>query len=133
MFNRLAQSSLKALGNVARMGHHQSRRNMAKVVCVLYDDPVGGYPKSYPRDLDHMVSHYPDQFGKPGQTVPTPKGKVLQVSVSRLSWGVWVERLIDLPSVDSFSRPNIRIIIRKITILNNSQISLPAQTMIAKN
>ena len=55
---------------------------MAKVVCVLYDDPVGGYPKSYPRDLDHMVSHYPDQFGKPGQTVPTPKGKVLQVSAS---------------------------------------------------
>ena len=23
---------------------------MAKVVCVLYDDPVDGYPKSYPRD-----------------------------------------------------------------------------------
>ena len=82
MMNRLAQSSLKALGNVARMGHHQSRRNMAKVVCVLYDDPVGGYPKSYPRDLDHMVSHYPDQFGKPGQTVPTPKGKILLVSAS---------------------------------------------------
>ena len=85
MFNHLAQSSLKALGNVARMGHHQSKRNMAKVVCVLYDDPVGGYPKSYPRDLDHMVSHYPDQFGKPGQTVPTPKGKVPQVSASEQS------------------------------------------------
>ena len=23
---------------------------MAKVVCVLYDDPVDGYPKSYARD-----------------------------------------------------------------------------------
>jgi formate dehydrogenase len=23
---------------------------MAKVVCVLYDNPIGGYPKSYPRD-----------------------------------------------------------------------------------
>ena len=23
---------------------------MAKVVCVLYDDPVTGYPKSYARD-----------------------------------------------------------------------------------
>jgi len=23
---------------------------MAKVLCVLYDDPVDGYPKSYPRD-----------------------------------------------------------------------------------
>jgi hypothetical protein len=28
---------------------------MAKVVCVLYDDPVDGYPKSYPRDgLPHL-------------------------------------------------------------------------------
>jgi hypothetical protein len=23
---------------------------MSKVVCVLYDDPVDGYPKSYPRE-----------------------------------------------------------------------------------
>ena len=23
---------------------------MAKIVCVLYDDPVDGYPKSYARD-----------------------------------------------------------------------------------
>ena len=92
MLNLLAQSSSKALGNMAMAGHFQSRRNMAKVVCVLYDDPVGGYPKSYPRDLDHMVTHYPDQSGKPGQTVPTPKGKVLQVPASRpaiLRYLVW--------------------------------------------
>lgn len=42
---------------------------MAKIVCVLYDDPVGGYPKSYPRDDLPKLEKYPD-----GQTLPTPKG-----------------------------------------------------------
>jgi formate dehydrogenase len=41
---------------------------MAKVVCVLYDDPVDGYPSSYPRDDLPKIDHYPD-----GQTLPTPK------------------------------------------------------------
>jgi len=41
---------------------------MAKVVCVLYDDPVDGYPKSYPRDDLPKIDHYPG-----GQTLPTPK------------------------------------------------------------
>ena len=40
---------------------------MAKVVCVLYDDPVGGYPRSYPRDGLPHLDHYPD-----GQSLPTP-------------------------------------------------------------
>jgi len=41
---------------------------MSKVLCVLYDDPVDGYPKSYPRtDIPHL-EHYPG-----GQTLPTPK------------------------------------------------------------
>ncbi len=42
---------------------------MAKVICVLYDDPVGGYPKSYPRDDIPRLARYPD-----GQTLPTPAG-----------------------------------------------------------
>jgi formate dehydrogenase len=42
---------------------------MAKVVCVLYDDPITGYPKSYPRDGLPKIEKYPD-----GQTLPTPKG-----------------------------------------------------------
>src|ERR1700734_2841376 len=42
---------------------------MAKVVCVLYDDPVTGYPKSYPRDGLPKIEKYPD-----GQTLPTPEG-----------------------------------------------------------
>ena len=40
---------------------------MAKVVCVLYDDPVDGYPKSYPRDGLPQLDGYPD-----GQSLPTP-------------------------------------------------------------
>ena len=40
---------------------------MAKVVCVLYDDPVDGYPKTYARDDIPKISKYPD-----GQTAPTP-------------------------------------------------------------
>src|ERR1700722_16081668 len=41
---------------------------MAKVVCVLYDDPVTGYPKSYARDGLPKLERYPD-----GQTLPTPQ------------------------------------------------------------
>ncbi len=41
---------------------------MAKVVCVLYDDPVDGYPQSYARDGIPKLDHYPG-----GQTLPTPK------------------------------------------------------------
>jgi formate dehydrogenase len=42
---------------------------MAKIVCVLYDDPVDGYPKSYARADIPRLEKYPD-----GQTLPTPKG-----------------------------------------------------------
>ncbi len=41
---------------------------MAKIVCVLYDDPVDGYPKTYARDDCPQPKIYPD-----GQTLPTPK------------------------------------------------------------
>ncbi|MEM9784332.1 MAG: NAD-dependent formate dehydrogenase, partial [Pseudomonadota bacterium] len=42
---------------------------MAKVVCVLYDDPVDGYPTTYARDDVPTIERYPD-----GQTAPTPSG-----------------------------------------------------------
>jgi formate dehydrogenase len=42
---------------------------MAKVVCVLYEDPVDGYPSTYPRDSIPEIDRYPD-----GQTVPSPSG-----------------------------------------------------------
>jgi formate dehydrogenase len=41
---------------------------MAKVICVLYEDPVTGYPTSYARDEIPSLSRYPD-----GQTLPTPE------------------------------------------------------------
>jgi len=41
---------------------------MAKIVCVLYEDPVNGYPNSYPRDDIPRLDHYPD-----GQSGPSPE------------------------------------------------------------
>jgi formate dehydrogenase len=41
---------------------------MAKILCVLYDDPISGYPKSYARNDIPKIDHYPG-----GQTAPTPK------------------------------------------------------------
>jgi formate dehydrogenase len=40
---------------------------MAKILCVLYDDPKTGYPTSYPRDDLPVIERYPD-----GQTLPSP-------------------------------------------------------------
>jgi len=42
---------------------------MAKVLCVLYDDPEDGYPKSYARDDIPRVAFYPG-----GQSAPNPRG-----------------------------------------------------------
>ncbi|MCI0451199.1 MAG: NAD-dependent formate dehydrogenase [Candidatus Latescibacteria bacterium] len=41
---------------------------MAKVLCVLYDDPVGGYPKSYAIGTIPKLDRYPG-----GQAMPSPK------------------------------------------------------------
>ena len=41
---------------------------MAKVICVLYDDPIGGRPTSYARDGLSKLDRYPD-----GQSLPSPK------------------------------------------------------------
>src|SRR4029078_2053713 len=41
---------------------------MSKVLCVLYDDPVDGYPPDYPRDDIPKIERYWD-----GQTTPTPE------------------------------------------------------------
>jgi len=40
---------------------------MAKVVCVLYDDPIDGYPTKYARDTLPKLDGYPG-----GQTLPSP-------------------------------------------------------------
>lgn len=42
---------------------------MAKVLCVLYDDPVKGYPPTYAREEIPVIAAYPD-----GQSAPSPEG-----------------------------------------------------------
>jgi formate dehydrogenase len=41
---------------------------MAKILCVLYDDPVDGYPPTYARPDIPKIDRYPG-----GQTTPTPE------------------------------------------------------------
>ena len=40
---------------------------MAKIICVLYDDPIDGYPPAYAREGLPPLERYPD-----GQTLPSP-------------------------------------------------------------
>ena len=42
---------------------------MAKILCVLYDDPIDGMPQSYARNDIPKLDRYPD-----GQTLPAPDG-----------------------------------------------------------
>src|SRR5687768_4724818 len=41
---------------------------MANVLCILYDDPAGGYPPSYAREGIPTIERYPD-----GQSTPSPE------------------------------------------------------------
>ena len=41
-----------------------------KVLCILYDDPKGGMPKTYPLSELPKIEKYPD-----GMTLPSPKGR----------------------------------------------------------
>ena len=41
-----------------------------KILCILYDDPKGGMPKSYPLGNLPKLEKYPD-----GMTLPSPKGR----------------------------------------------------------
>ena len=41
---------------------------MAKILCVLYEDPIDGYPTSSVRDGLPDIAAYPD-----GQSLPTPR------------------------------------------------------------
>ncbi|HEX8654700.1 MAG TPA: NAD-dependent formate dehydrogenase [Allosphingosinicella sp.] len=67
---------------------------MAKILCVLYADPIDGYPTSYPRDGLPGLSHYPD-----GQTLPSPRavdfepGALLGSVSGELGLRPWLERL----------------------------------------
>lgn len=50
-------------------GFHSTAAPRAKVLCVLYDDPLTGYPPKYARDSIPKITKYPD-----GQNTPTPSG-----------------------------------------------------------
>ena len=41
-----------------------------KILCILYDDPKGGMPESYPLTDLPKLDKYPD-----GMTLPSPKGR----------------------------------------------------------
>src|SRR3989442_11726006 len=60
-----SQRSSETVGSDSR---DDRRNDMAKILCVLYDDPVDGYPTSYARDGLPSLARYPD-----GQSLPTPK------------------------------------------------------------
>jgi formate dehydrogenase len=65
---------------------------MAKILCVLYDDPEGGCPTSGPRDGLPELDRYPD-----GQTLPTPRqidftpGELLGSVTGALGLRAWLE------------------------------------------
>jgi hypothetical protein len=57
---------------------HKMEEPMAKILCVLYGDPVDGYPKVYPRDSLPSLTSYPD-----GQTLPSPKNCRATINVRK--------------------------------------------------
>src|SRR3954453_19638194 len=65
---------------------------MAKILCVLYDDPEEGYPTGGPRDGLPPIERYPD-----GQTLPTPNaidftpGQLLGSVTGALGLRAWLE------------------------------------------
>jgi hypothetical protein len=69
MLARGCRRSTRALHNTRRSFLHATSAAQAKIVCVLYPDPLAGYPPKYVRaDVPH-IKGYPD-----GQTTPTPSG-----------------------------------------------------------
>src|SRR5712691_3977936 len=60
------QSTVKA-SDGGREGE-EGEVEVATVLCVLYEDPVDGYPRSYARDAIPRIERYYD-----GQTTPTPE------------------------------------------------------------
>jgi formate dehydrogenase len=51
-----------------QLDYEERVETMAKVVCVLYEDPIDGYPPRYARDEIPRIERYPD-----GQSAPTPQ------------------------------------------------------------
>ena len=60
------------LKNKVRCGNliFNYRGDLMKILCILYDDPKGGMPKSYALSELPKIDKYPD-----GMTLPSPKGR----------------------------------------------------------
>ena len=56
---------------------------MANILCVLYDDPIDGYPPSYARDEIPEIERYHD-----GQGTPTPGGVGFTPGVANAATGL---------------------------------------------
>jgi formate dehydrogenase len=65
--NRAGLQNVGALAVECRFNPNKEHE-MAKIVCVLFDDPIDGYPPAYARDDIPAIDRYPG-----GQTAPTPK------------------------------------------------------------
>jgi formate dehydrogenase len=65
----MLSASLKNSSKTTFRQFSTSKAGNAKVVLVLYPDPVTGYPPKYARDSIPKITSYPD-----GQTAPTPQG-----------------------------------------------------------
>src|SRR5207247_10942917 len=63
-----ARRGLESAGRAGPGAGGEGEAEVAKVVCVLYEDPVDGYPTSYARDAIPTIERYYD-----GQTTPTPE------------------------------------------------------------
>jgi formate dehydrogenase len=59
---------VKALLRRQRIKTKNKHKIMAKILCVLYDDPITGHPKTYARNDVPQLERYPG-----GQTLPTPR------------------------------------------------------------
>ena len=46
---------------------HPKKNQMSKILCVLYPDPVSGYPRSYARDTLPVIESYPDDTPYPSE------------------------------------------------------------------
>jgi formate dehydrogenase len=68
------------------------REEMAKILCVLYPDPISEYPYSYARDAIPKIDSYPS-----GQTAPTPKSIDFMpgVLLGSVSGGLGLKRFLD--------------------------------------
>jgi formate dehydrogenase len=65
---RISSTWMSASTSSLHVGEREKAQAMANVLCVLYDDPIDGYPSTYPRQSVPTIERYPD-----GQGAPTPK------------------------------------------------------------